>query len=274
MRCVVAERGAHGSMVFYRLVGFLLIVTPWKPVMAFRTRVVLTQKQRSTRSYHLQHNHDKRIATTCTTTVITASTTTSATTVTTAENHSPKGVRMAAAGGLGASHTTLAACSERTTSCLEQIKCGANFEALTRSRAIASLLSASMAAAGLALGPRHAAAQIAEREPSVGSVAEVLGEEELGSVEETKYVVGVDEVGVLFGDGPIGLKLGDNPLKASGVCRVYVTEVRRLVHVTTIAMIVEVLTHVAGNKPFKLQQSSRGCRRLLSTTSIRRETSF
>ncbi|CAM9661059.1 unnamed protein product, partial [Hapterophycus canaliculatus] len=32
-------------------------------------------------------------------------------------------------------------------------------------------------------------------------------------------------VGVLFGDGPIGIKLGENPLKASGVCRVYVTEV-------------------------------------------------
>lgn len=34
------------------------------------------------------------------------------------------------------------------------------------------------------------------------------------------------QVGVLFGDGPIGIKLGDNPLKASGVCRVYVTEVK------------------------------------------------
>ncbi|CAM9441845.1 unnamed protein product, partial [Ectocarpus sp. 13 AM-2016] len=33
------------------------------------------------------------------------------------------------------------------------------------------------------------------------------------------------QVGVLFGDGPIGIKLGDNPLRASGVCRVYVTEV-------------------------------------------------
>lgn len=30
---------------------------------------------------------------------------------------------------------------------------------------------------------------------------------------------------MLFGDGPIGIKLGENPLKASGVCRVYVTEV-------------------------------------------------
>lgn len=36
----------------------------------------------------------------------------------------------------------------------------------------------------------------------------------------------VGQVGVLFGDGPIGIKLGDNPLKASGVCRVYVTEVK------------------------------------------------
>lgn len=34
------------------------------------------------------------------------------------------------------------------------------------------------------------------------------------------------QVGVLFGDGPIGIKLGENPLKATGVCRVYVTEVR------------------------------------------------
>lgn len=33
------------------------------------------------------------------------------------------------------------------------------------------------------------------------------------------------QVGVLFRDGPIGVKLGANPLKASGVCRVYVTEV-------------------------------------------------
>lgn len=31
---------------------------------------------------------------------------------------------------------------------------------------------------------------------------------------------------MLFGDGPIGIKLGENPLKASGVCKVYVTEVR------------------------------------------------
>lgn len=31
---------------------------------------------------------------------------------------------------------------------------------------------------------------------------------------------------MLFGDGPIGVKLGENPLKATGVCRVYVTEVK------------------------------------------------
>lgn len=41
------------------------------------------------------------------------------------------------------------------------------------------------------------------------------------------YVSEPRQVGVLFGDGPIGIKLGENPLKASGVCRVYVTEVRR-----------------------------------------------
>lgn len=39
------------------------------------------------------------------------------------------------------------------------------------------------------------------------------------------YRAHLPQVGVLFGDGPIGVKLGANPLKASGVCRVYVTEV-------------------------------------------------
>lgn len=59
----------------------------------------------------------------------------------------------------------------------------------------------------------------------MATAAVELGTGDTSSPEEVKYAVGSDEVGVLFGDGPIGIKLGDNPLKASGICRVYVTEV-------------------------------------------------
>ena len=107
--------------------------------------------------------------------------------------------------------------------------------ALTRSEAVASVASIAMAgtatvAAGLLLRPRRAAAAetaAAEVTPSeaAATTAAVKPGTDTSSPEEAKYAVGSDEVGVLFGDGPIGIKLGDNPLKASGVCRVYVTEV-------------------------------------------------
>eukprot|EP00752_Nemacystus_decipiens_P005902 g5335.t1 len=93
------------------------------------------------------------------------------------------------------------------------------------------VMSAALAlGAGIALGPRRAlAAAESTAEASMGANAEStvsLGNQgSVGEVEGAKYTVGADEVGVLFGDGPIGIKLGENPLKASGVCRVYVTEV-------------------------------------------------
>eukprot|EP00903_Cladosiphon_okamuranus_P011395 g10738.t1 len=78
------------------------------------------------------------------------------------------------------------------------------------------------------MGPRRALAAENSSESSMGASAEstvALGTQDSVGEEAEAYTVGPDEVGVLFGDGPIGVKLGENPLKASGVCRVYVTEV-------------------------------------------------
>ena len=114
--------------------------------------------------------------------------------------------------------------------------------ALTRSEVVvASIASITMAgtgtgAAGLLLQPHRAAAaeivaaeatapEIAASKGAAATAAAENGTGDASSPEEANYTVGSDEVGVQFGDGPIGIKLGDNPLKASGVCRVYVTEV-------------------------------------------------
>ncbi|CAM9336175.1 unnamed protein product [Laminaria digitata] len=113
---------------------------------------------------------------------------------------------------------------------------------LTRSEAVVASIAfittstgtaAAAAAAGLLFQPHRAAAAetaaAAAVAPSEGAAAAAAVEVGTGDTssppEEVKYTVGSDEVGVLFGDGPIGIKLGDNPLKASGICRVYVTEV-------------------------------------------------
>lgn len=97
---------------------------------------------------------------------------------------------------------------------------------LTRAEA---LTAATAAVAGLLFQP-HQAEAAAETVAAEGvapiEVEGVVVEDDAASSKgEAKYTVGSDEVGVLFGDGPIGIKLGDNPLKASGICRVYVTEV-------------------------------------------------
>lgn len=66
------------------------------------------------------------------------------------------------------------------------------------------------------------AVAVVEQDSAATAVGLPAAEEEAAP----EYVVGRDEVGVLFGDGPIGIKLGENPLKASGICRVFVTEVK------------------------------------------------
>lgn len=102
---------------------------------------------------------------------------------------------------------------------------------MTRSRAIASIFSSMvvMGGGGL-LGPARSmaaapmdAAEMAE--DTVRAAAARTDTAQEPAPEEPVYAMGSDEFGVLFGAGPIGIKLGDNPLKASGVCRVFVTEV-------------------------------------------------
>ncbi|CAM9333167.1 unnamed protein product [Ectocarpus sp. 6 AP-2014] len=107
-------------------------------------------------------------------------------------------------------------------------RCGATAVSLTRNQLLSSMATA---AAGFLLAPWQASAAGVETKlvSEAASTGPAAAQGEVGGgVEEVaaaKYVVQSDEVGVLFGDGPIGIKLGDNPLKASGVCRVYVTEV-------------------------------------------------
>ncbi|CAN0231302.1 unnamed protein product [Ectocarpus sp. 12 AP-2014] len=109
-------------------------------------------------------------------------------------------------------------------------KSGATALSLTRYQLLSSMATAT---AGFLLAPWQASAAAVDMETTLVSEAASTGpaaaqREVGGGMEEVaaaKYVVQSDEVGVLFGDGPIGIKLGDNPLKASGVCRVYVTEV-------------------------------------------------
>lgn len=122
-------------------------------------------------------------------------------------------------------------------SCTETKKSGANLltgASLTRSQALASTVLLAFATgpwgttalAEDTTGGSLSDSARAPGEPAVGGAereVEVAGSAAV--VQPPKYVVGSDEVGVLFGDGPIGVKLGDNPLKASGVCRVYITEV-------------------------------------------------
>lgn len=103
---------------------------------------------------------------------------------------------------------------------------------LTRSESIATMISS---VSGLAfLGatlftPRSVEAVTGEADKDVtvkdGGTTPEDGGIPLTAPSQAAYTVGPDEFGILFGDGPIGLKLGDNPLKASGVCRVFVTEV-------------------------------------------------
>lgn len=94
---------------------------------------------------------------------------------------------------------------------------------MTRSKAIASLASLSLVSfLGVSSSLLVPTALADEGGGDVGATDPGPSAEE---VQQAPYTVGSDEFGVLFGDGPIGIKLGSNPLKASGVCRVYVTEV-------------------------------------------------
>lgn len=108
---------------------------------------------------------------------------------------------------------------------------------MTRSRAVASIFSSALLAVGGGLGllgcarPTMAAAPAESTTGVENSVVEATGAAVVSEAADAaapaaaKYVVGPDEFGVLLGDGSIGIKLGDNPLKASGVCRTFVTEV-------------------------------------------------
>lgn len=101
----------------------------------------------------------------------------------------------------------------------------------TRSEAVSALMkyvSSSfglLGAAGLAAGPASAEASEGLNTAAVDSIEEKGVTSASATSSSSGYTVGADEFGILFGDGPVGLKLGANPLKASGVCRVYVSEV-------------------------------------------------
>lgn len=113
-----------------------------------------------------------------------------------------------------------------------------SYQPMTRSRAITSIFSSALLGVGGGLGllgcgrPTSAAVpadSITGVENSgvaaTGAAVAIPEAVDAAAPADAKYVVGPDEFGMLFGDGPIGIKLGDNPLKASGVCRAFVTEV-------------------------------------------------
>lgn len=111
---------------------------------------------------------------------------------------------------------------------------------LTRSESIGAMISSISSVSGLGfLGAtlftaRSVEAVTGEADKDVtvkdGGTTPEDGDITLTAPSQPAYTMGPDEFGVLFGDGPVGLKLGDNPLKASGVCRVFVTEVIRALY--------------------------------------------
>lgn len=148
--------------------------------------------------------------------------------------------------------------------CTETKKSGANLltgASLTRSQALASTVLLAFATGpwgptALAEDTTGGSPSDTARPPGEPAVRGAEGEVQVAGsaavVQPPKYVVGSDEVGVLFGDGPIGVKLGDNPLKASGVCRVYITEVGT-------AVLVQLSVagfHIIGRKRFRGRPTS------------------
>lgn len=237
-------------MVPRRLLFVPLLVVPWMSSMAFQLRFAFPrqqqqQRQRGARNrFHLMkhyYNDGNR--------GILLRTTAIATTATTAVAAGKSKIwcrgRVSSARWLSEKNAGAADGIRKTAVTPTDIlpaeegkKCGPIVEAaLTRSQALKWIASSvTMTAAGLLFEPRLVTA--AEE----GEVGRSGGEESadvfrqggaapvVPAMGSENYAVGPDEIGVLFGDGPIGIKIGENPLKASGVCRVYITEVGSRVH--------------------------------------------
>ncbi|CAN0340002.1 unnamed protein product [Pylaiella littoralis] len=226
-------------MQLYQLLVTLFLVTPWYPVLAFRPRVPLPRQRNGSNDIrHASSSKRKHPAAggtaTTSSSLYNASGSTTLTSTTTTMGPSPLSRDLIPQrhdkGGSGptAARRSVATQGRRSSSAAgvdvtKSEKCGASSFSLimTRSQILSSTASV---VAGLVLAaPRQVSA--AESAAVMAPDTQELVSGGSGEGAAAKYMVGSDEVGVLFGDGPIGIKLGDNPLKASGVCRVYVTEV-------------------------------------------------
>ncbi|CAB1115146.1 unnamed protein product [Ectocarpus sp. CCAP 1310/34] len=209
-------------MLKFGLLGGFLLVSFWHPAGAFRTGAALAQ--RGCERTRGKHDRICRESGTCSAGRRSLSACVSKVGWCASPQDSTSGPREALAATSSAVVATMAGSSTESVG-----KCGATALSLTRNQLLSSIAAA---AAGFLLAPWQASAA-ADMDTTLAMEAVNSGPaaaqgEVGGGIEEVaaaKYVVQSDEVGVLFGDGPIGIKLGDNPLKASGVCRVYVTEV-------------------------------------------------
>ncbi|CAM9571065.1 unnamed protein product [Scytosiphon promiscuus] len=225
-------------MRLQRLLSVSFLLAPWDPALSFLHHVALPRSlSRSSCSKHDHDQHDRRKQAASSTTAVrqplrAGAANTDARARTSGKNRArhqqsnrrSTGMRAPSSSdpethGLG-----------RNTADKKRGATASSPSSLTRSAAISSAAATAGVFLSLITSPRQASAAVAEAGGvTVESVAPRTADFDVGGVEagdiKAKYMVGSDEVGVLFGDGPIGIKLGDNPLKASGVCRVYVTEV-------------------------------------------------
>lgn len=256
-------------MLFNRVLHVSLLVATWELSSSFHSRASPLQEQRNQqriRIQRLQHEKYRRQSTFIPSTATWRTHTSArgaaicalhvvATTTASAEHPEQRqsSDEFAQTGKTVADDgkRTLQEKTRQTCTAADTNKSGANnlgASRLTRSQALASTLllvfatgpwgpTAALAEDTVVGGSSSDAARALGESPVEGAEGEVEG---AGSV---KYVVGSDEVGVLFGDGPIGIKLGDNPLKASGVCRVYITEVGAAIGLSSNCFCCEVSFH-------------------------------